>query len=188
MKPVWDVLVYFVLPAWMAAGFCDYLCHRISGIEVASGARESALHWLMLGEAAIPIFMALFLQIDALVLALMLIFLVAHEVTAHLDIRLAVRTRSVTPFEQQTHSFLEILPLMAVALVCVLHWPQFLALFGTGAEHADFRIMTKPPPRLLEIGPFGVALVAMLLVPYADEFARGLKASRRNSSGSTWNI
>jgi hypothetical protein len=28
-----NVLMYFVLPLWLAAGFADYLCHRAADIE-----------------------------------------------------------------------------------------------------------------------------------------------------------
>jgi hypothetical protein len=31
------VLMYFVLPVWLAAGFADYLCHRATCIETTSG-------------------------------------------------------------------------------------------------------------------------------------------------------
>ena len=36
-----NVLMYFVLPLWLAAGFADYLCHRHAHIETTSGAKES---------------------------------------------------------------------------------------------------------------------------------------------------
>ena len=35
------LLMYFVLPLWLAAGFADYLCHRAVHIEKTSGWRES---------------------------------------------------------------------------------------------------------------------------------------------------
>jgi hypothetical protein len=38
------MLMYFVLPVWLAAGFADNLCHRDSHIEATSGWRESVLH------------------------------------------------------------------------------------------------------------------------------------------------
>jgi hypothetical protein len=57
------VLMYFVLPVWLAAGFADYLCHRAAAIEVTSGWKESLLHLLQLGEMAIPTLAAIFLEI-----------------------------------------------------------------------------------------------------------------------------
>jgi hypothetical protein len=38
------VLMYFVLPSWLAAGFADYLCHHAASIETTSGWKESLLH------------------------------------------------------------------------------------------------------------------------------------------------
>src|ERR1700754_1847891 len=31
------MLMYFLLPLWLAAGFADYLCHRATAIERTSG-------------------------------------------------------------------------------------------------------------------------------------------------------
>ena len=39
------LLLYVVLPAWVLAGFGDYLCHRALRIEHANGIRETVLHW-----------------------------------------------------------------------------------------------------------------------------------------------
>lgn len=27
------LLLWFILPVWLIAGFCDWLCHRATGIE-----------------------------------------------------------------------------------------------------------------------------------------------------------
>jgi hypothetical protein len=73
------ILMYFILPLWLAAGFADYLCHRASSIETTSGWRETLLHLLQFGEMAIPTLAAIFLQINALVIATMIVCLVAHD-------------------------------------------------------------------------------------------------------------
>jgi hypothetical protein len=36
-----NILMYFILPLWLVAGFADYLCHRASNIATTSGAKES---------------------------------------------------------------------------------------------------------------------------------------------------
>jgi hypothetical protein len=153
MEPVWDVLAYVVLPLWVVCGFLDYLCHRASHMENATGARESLLHWLMLLEVMLPLFLAVFFRINALVLALMLLCLAAHEITGYYDLKLAMATRKVTAFEHQVHSALEILPLTAMLLIMTLHWPQTLALFGLGSRHADFSLGPKQMPRWGELVP-----------------------------------
>jgi hypothetical protein len=68
-----SVLMYFVLPVWLAAGFADYLCHRASSIATTSGAKESILHLLQFAEMGVAVLAALFLEINALVLLIMLI-------------------------------------------------------------------------------------------------------------------
>jgi len=49
------VLMYFVLPLWLVAGFGDYLCHRASHIATTSGFKESLIHLIMLGEISIAV-------------------------------------------------------------------------------------------------------------------------------------
>lgn len=181
MNPVWDILVYVVLPLWIAAGFLDYLCHRGSDIEHANGAKESALHWLMLGEVGVPLLALTFLKVNALLMVFSAACLVAHEITSHLDLRLATRTRVVTAFEQQVHSVLEMMPLTAMLLVFILHWGQLQALLGFGPEHADFSLALKPQPGWTEIVALAVAFLVFGIVPYLEELVRGLRAERRNS-------
>ena len=82
-----------MLPVWVIAGFLDYLCHRRSHIEQATGAREPLIHWLMLAEVMVPLSLAVFFRINALVLAVMLVCLIAHQVTGYLDLKLAMATR-----------------------------------------------------------------------------------------------
>jgi hypothetical protein len=58
------------------AGLADYLCHRAVRIESTSGVKESLLqllHLLQVGEMAIPTLAAIFLEINALVIAVMII-------------------------------------------------------------------------------------------------------------------
>jgi uncharacterized membrane protein YccF (DUF307 family) len=56
--PAQNVLMYFVLPVWLAVG---YLCHRAASIATTSGWKESLLH-LLLTEMAIPPLAAIFLE------------------------------------------------------------------------------------------------------------------------------
>jgi hypothetical protein len=175
--PVRLLLLYFIMPLWFIAGFADYLCHRATGIAHTSGWKESLLHLLMFGEVAIPLLMCLFLQINALVFAVMIVAFLAHEATALWDVSYAIDKRYVSPFEQHVHSFLEMIPLMAGAFVAVLHWPQFIALFGLGSEPARFAIDWKDQP--LPLGYIAAVLGAALLfelLPYLEELWRGLRA------------
>lgn len=180
MEPVWDVLAYVVLPLWVVCGFLDYLCHRASGMVRATGPWESLIHWLMLGEIGLPLILAVFFKINALVLAVMLASLVAHEITGYYDLKFAMATRKVTAFEHQVHSALEILPLAAILLLMTMHWPQTQALFGMGAEGADFSLTWKQPPRWGEIIPPGAAFIGLSVLPYLEELVRGWRARSRS--------
>jgi hypothetical protein len=177
--PVLTILLYFILPLWFAAGFADWLCHRAANIESTAGAKESLIHLLMFGEMALPLLAALFLEINSLIIALMIVAFLAHEATALWDVSYAVTRRAVSPFEQHVHSFLEMLPLMAAAFVAVLHWPQFLALFGLGSEPARFDLIWKRTP--LPIGYIAAVLTAALLLealPYLEELWRCLRTAQ----------
>jgi hypothetical protein len=171
-------LLYFVLPLWLAAGLADYLCHRSTGIAHTSGHKESLLHLLMFAEIAVPLLAALFLEINALIILLMIAGFVVHQLTALWDVSFAIDKREVTPLEQHVHSFLEMLPLMGTLIVAILHWPQFLALFGAGPEAARFNLAMKPEPLPWSyVASFLVAVLLFEVLPYLEELVRGLRAS-----------
>lgn len=80
--PMVLVLMYFVLPVWLVAGFADWLCHRATHIESTTGAKESLIHLLMFAEVGIPLLAAMFLEVNALVISVMMIVFLIHEATA----------------------------------------------------------------------------------------------------------
>jgi len=177
--PTQTLLLYFIMPVWFLAGFADYLCHRATNIAHTAGWKESLFHLVMFAEMAVPILMCLFLEINALVFAVMIAAFIAHEATALWDVSYAIDKRYVSPFEQHVHSFLEMIPLMAGSFVAVLHSAQFIALFGLGSETPRFSIEWKsdPVPILYVFSTLGAALLLELL-PYLEEFLRGLRAAR----------
>lgn len=172
------LLMYFVLPLWFAAGVADWLCHRATRIETTTGAKESLIHLLMFAEVGTPLLAAIFLEVNALVIAVMIGAFFLHEATALWDVSYAVTARYVSPIEQHVHSFLEMIPLMAILLILSRHWGQFLALFGFGSEPARFDIQWKgePLPTAYIIVVLCIALLFNLL-PYLEELRRGLAAS-----------
>ncbi|GEM_PF-917155 len=172
------ILMYFVLPIWLLAGFADWLCHRAAKIETTAGPKESLIHLLMFAEAGAPLILALFFEVNALVIAVMIAAFFIHEATALWDVSYATSTRVVTPIEQHVHSFLEMIPLTAILCVISLHWGQFVALFGFGAESARFGL--APKPQSLPVAYIASVLTAILLfelLPYLEELVRGLKAN-----------
>ncbi len=173
------ILMYFVVPLWFLAGLLDYLSHRATSIATTSGSKESLLHLLMFVELGLPLLAVIFLEVNAAVIGFMIVMFVLHEVTTYWDVSYTVSRRWVTPFEQQVHSFLELVPLLGVTLIAARHWQQFLALFGTGTEPARFALALKPEP-LPPAYVFAVGAGAVLLgVLYLEELARCLRAEHR---------
>ena len=134
------------------------------------------LHLLQLGEMAIPTLAAIFLEINALVIATMIICLIAHEATAVWDVSYAYSRREVTPTEQHVHSFLEMLPLMGLLIIVTLHWQQFLSLFGLGQETIDFTLRLRQPPLpWLYVSTIFSLVVLFEILPYLEELLRGIR-------------
>ena len=142
-------LMYIVVPVWLLAGLADYFCHKVTRIERTSGVGESLLHLLQFVQVGVPLLAALFLEINAAVLLIMLTGLVLHQATALWDVRYANATRGIPPAEQHVHGILEMTPAIATAVVAILHWPQFLALFGAGEARFTLELKHVPLPGLV---------------------------------------
>lgn len=123
MDALWiGLLAWVVFPLWLAAGGADWLCHRATAIHRTSGVRESLLHLVMFAQIALPVVAALFLRLNALLLAVCGLAVLAHMATTLLDTSYSQPRRHISPIEQQIHSYLEMLPLFALGIVVVLHW------------------------------------------------------------------
>src|SRR6266700_3142773 len=121
----------------------------------------------------VPLLAAMFLNINALVIAIMIAAFFLHEATALWDASYATTARTLTPIDQHVHSFLEMIPLMAIVSVVWLHWGQFLALFVAGSELARFDINWKSEPLPVTYILCVMAIVLPFeLLPYVEEFVR----------------
>jgi amino acid transporter len=167
-------LLYVLFPLWLIAGVADYLCHRRTAIEDTSGARENALHVVQALEIGGALLAALFLEINALVMALIVMLVIAHTLTAYCDVAYAAPRRFISPFEQHVHSYLEIIPIAAAGIVAILHWDAMTPVsFGLGL---------KDPP--LPAAPVIVvlALIAVLqAIPLAEESLRTARRGRKRA-------
>jgi hypothetical protein len=177
--PAAVILIWFVLPLWLLAGVADWWCHRLTGIERTAGAKESVLHLVMFAEMGVPLLAVIFLEINAAIIALMIGAFLLHEVTAMWDVSYAITRRYVGAFEQHVHSFLELMPLLAIVCIILLHPGQFLALFGFGHERADFalRLKSAPLPAPFIVGLLS-AVVLLEVVPYIEELVRCLRSNQ----------
>ncbi|WP_420995007.1 diguanylate cyclase [Cupriavidus sp. 30B13] len=176
------ILMYFLLPAWLAVGLADWGCHRRSHIERNAGAAESLLHLLMFAEIGVPLLMAVFLEMTPTVFAVMLAALAVHEATAWWDVHYASTRRLITPLEQHMHAFLEVLPLCGLLLLAAAHWQAFAALFGvpSAPRHAPLsglRLKAAPLPAWY-VASLMAAVFLFAVLPYAEELWRGLRWRR----------
>ncbi|MGA5454327.1 diguanylate cyclase [Streptomyces umbrinus] len=170
-------LLYGVLPLWVVPAVADWIMHRRTHIETTSGTKESAVHALMMTEAGIPVAMGLLARINPLVLTVMGSAALAHSATALWDVTLATGEREVRPVEQHIHSFLEVLPLTAMAFTACLHSDEVRATLRGGRGADDWRLLPKRRP--LSAG-YLAALAAVIgagvALPYAEEMLRCLRA------------
>jgi hypothetical protein len=171
-------IVYCLIPLWIAVGFADWLCHRASDISRTAGAKESALHLLMLAEIGIPLLAGLFLEINALVLLIMLAGLLAHEATSLWDLQYAHSKRDISPIEQHVHSFQEVIPMILFALVSFLNWEQFTALLAWRSD-AEFLLEWNRTPLPATYLATVLCLTALFVgLPFVEEFLRALQVGR----------
>jgi len=176
-----NYILYFILPFWFLVGFSDYLCHRATRIEQTSGLKESLIHSLMFLEITVPVVLCLYFEITSLVLFTVLVAFAVHAVTALWDVAYAQPRRQVWLIEQHIHSYLAVIPFMVASFVIVLHWTDFLGLFGVGNAIADWSLRWKEPPLPVayHIG-LSIAATAFLGIPYLEELWRCYRHQKRH--------
>jgi hypothetical protein len=178
------LLMFAVVPLWIAAGLADWWCHRRTRIEATSGLAENAFHWLLLAEGGVVLLAAALLEINAFVLVLAAAMFLAHEATTFVELRYTVPRRDVRPLEQMVHSFMEILPLALLLLLAVLSWEQAAALAGRGEADFGVRLKAQPWPAAYLAG-MAAAVALCNLLPMAEETARCLRSRTRARPGPT---
>ena len=185
-EPARFILMYVIFPLWVMAGFADWACHRRTGIALTSGLKENLLHLLMFGEIGVAMAAVALLEINAGVLLLVFGVFLVHELTVYWDLHYSTMLRDVGPFEQMVHSFLEILPLLSLALLAAVAWPQALALVGLGEEGRDWALRLKDqpwPPDLLRVGlllSLMFNLLPLLQETWSCAVVRSARAARRS--------
>jgi hypothetical protein len=170
------LLALLVYPAWVAAGLADWACHRRTRIQDNSGLAENIFHWALLAEMGVVVLAALLLETNAAVLLLGLGAFLVHELTTYVELRYTVPRRFVGPFEQMVHSFMELLPLVGLALLAVIAWEDVLAVVG---GEADFGLRLKAEPLPPDYLLAALAAAALFnLLPMAEETWRCLRTRR----------
>jgi len=165
--------LYFMLPLWFVPSVADWWWHRKSDIKHNAGTHESLTHLAMMGVVGGPLTLALLADVNALVLMSMIGGFIAHEGISYWDVRYAKGLRHITALEQHTHSYLEILPLMAASVMICLRPKQFAAIFGRGDEPARWRIEPKKAPLTARyIAGIVAGIGTFVVAPYLEEFVR----------------
>ena len=163
------LLLWVMYPVWLLAGAGDYVCHRLTDIERTSGATESWLHVAQFAVLASAFACAVLLQMSTAVFIVMVVLVLAHSALSYIDVRYTDGRRRILPIEQTIHGFMEVLPLGAVALIGVQHWPEIrsgsLVFAGRAALEWD---------RVLLLASF----VVLAGVPVLEELLRTVRAHR----------
>lgn len=171
------LLMYGVFPLWVAAGFADWICHARTGIAATSGLGENALHWLMYAEIGAGVAAVLYFELNVAVLAIVIAVFVLHEITVYGELQYSTIRRDVAPFEQMVHSFMELLPLVSVALLALAAWPLQLD---------DWSLRPRSGPFPLDT--IAIALAATLLfnaLPLAQETLACMRGRTRRAASRT---
>lgn len=172
------LLMFAVVPLWVAAGTADWACHRRTRIASTSGLPENLFHWLLLAQGGALLLAVALLEITAGVLLLGFALFLAHELTTWIELRYTVPRRDVRPIEQMVHSFMEILPLAILLLAGVGAGGQVLALAGEGVPDFGLRPKAQPWPPAYLLG-LAAAVLSFNLVPMAEETLRCVRARGR---------
>jgi hypothetical protein len=178
------ILMVAVIPLWIGAGLADWWCHRRTHIEQTSGLPENIFHWFLLAEGGVALLATSLLETNAAVLLIVFGAFLAHELTTYVELRYTVPLRHVAPLEQMVHSFMELLPLLVLALLAVMHWDQVQALFGAGTPDFDLRPKKEPWPADYLLWMAAVVVLFNLL-PMAEEGLRCLRSRTPPRPGPT---
>jgi hypothetical protein len=171
-SPVLAGLLWAFFPLWLLAGWLDYRCHRATDLAHTSGLRESAYHLAMLAQVGLGLLAAMALAPTHALLLGLVALAVVHLATAVADTRWADGRRRIGVLEQHVHGFLDVLPLLGLALFLAINWPRPADL-----ADADWSLRWRSPPLplatwLLVLAPATVFAV----VPGIAEFVRAWRA------------
>jgi hypothetical protein len=182
---LWWLLGAVVLPLWLLAGLGDYLCHARTDIAHTSGRHESLLHLLQTIEIGVPLLAFLFLATNALTLSLMAVGVAAHAYTSWCDLRYADGRRRIPPAEQVVHSFLNVLPWLALALLAILHWPVVRSLSAPATADWSVRLRTPGFDAWIVLAIL-LASAVFAILPGLLELLRTQAARRAVAASAQW--
>jgi hypothetical protein len=173
-RSIETLLMFGVLPLWAAAGFGDWLCHRLQRLELTAGWPEALLHAAMLAVLAPATVAVLLLEVTAPVLVGLLCACIVHELLFWCDLAYASRRRVIGPLEQWIHCVQFAMPWVGLVALGLLHRDQVAALLGiAGAEAADWSWRVKDQPLSSTYVVSVLAGCSLVIgIPFAEELWR----------------
>ena len=127
-------------------------------------------------QIAAGVAISVLLEVTSLVLILVIGLALLHLATGYLDIAFTTGRRYISPPEQHVHSYMEILPLVATALLVVLYWSSFAAIFNADLASWTLTRREEPlPAHALAAVAAGIGLVGIAI---AEEYLRCAAAAR----------
>lgn len=176
-----EFLSLVLYPLWLLAGAGDYLSHRFTEIEHTSGERESWLHLAQFASIAIIFCCAVLLEITVGVLAIMALAVIVHAALSLTDVSYTLGRRHIAAFEQHVHSYMDVLPFIAVCLLALMNWDT---LFIREASGSMLRLKDDP----LTSAEIGLLLGSFFVLaggPLAEEWVRTRRAQVRELRATT---
>lgn len=170
--PSVQVVLWAFYPIWLLAGWLDYRDHRANEMVAATGARDAALHVLMLVLVAVGLAAALaFLPSYSLLLGLLALAM-AYLATTSANPRWVDGRRRTGPLARHLHSVFEALPLLGLALFIADNLPR-LDLLATPGWFLELR--TPPLPAGIWAAVF-LPVLAFAIGPGLAELRRAQRA------------
>lgn len=172
----WAFIGYVLFPVWLLGGVLDYWLHQRTDIATTAGPRESRLHLAQTLQVGVPVLIVLFLDLNRLALALLVVAAVAHTVTAYWDVRYASERRTILPLEQVVHAFMFTLPIFVPALLLLMNWQAWQ---GPTAAPGAWTLRLRDPP--WDGGVIATVLVASFvfgMLPALAEYWQVTRARR----------
>ncbi|AVT12589.1 hypothetical protein C8235_06650 [Paracidovorax avenae] len=133
---------------------------------------------------AAAVLAALLLEPTAGLVAFLLAMWLLHEAATWIELRMVAPARTITPLEQMVHSFMEILPLAGILLLCQPALEAWLAVPGEGARGTAldwrWRMRSELPPWPV-LGGFAMAVAVCNGLLLAEESWRCWRGARAGS-------
>jgi hypothetical protein len=171
-------LAWVLYPLWLIGGAADYICHRRTDIQRTSGIQESWLHVAQFLAISLVFVGAVLLQITLPVVIALVLLVVAHTVLSFIDVSYTLGRRHISASEQHAHGLLNVIPLIAVALLAILNWQTMLA----PSSGPVVRLKDEPLPAThvaMLLGSFSVLAGGPVIEEWLRTYRARVKVNQR---------